>query len=415
MSNFEIGSAVLCLAAAGGFLNTRIFRLPSAIGLMAISLFGSLVIVALGAAGWIDRSAIHALVAQIDFADVLMHNLLGLLLFAGALHVDITDLASNRLPIAALALGGTLISTVIVGLGTYFLMASLGLELSLAHAFLFGALISPTDPIAVLGILKSANAPEELSIQISGESLFNDGVGVVLFVGISAVAGGAAVSAGEFAILFAREALGGAMFGLGLGYLGFLLLRQIDDYSVEVLITLSMVLGGYAVAERLHLSAPIAAVVAGLVVGNQGRRVAMSDRTRQHVDMFWELLDEMLNAVLFLLLGLEATSLQLTPAIALAAALSIPLVLAARFTSVGITISGLLLRRSFPRNAVTLLTWSGLRGGISVALALSIPAGPVREALLVMTYAVVASSILVQGLSLRPALRWLGAVAPARP
>jgi monovalent cation:H+ antiporter, CPA1 family len=409
MTKFEIGSLILCLAAGAGYLNTRVFRLPSAIGLMATSLFGSLILLAAGELGWIQLEEIQYFVRDLDFGHVLMHNMLGLLLFAGALHVDLTALASHRRPIAALAVGATLTSTFLVGLGAFSLMRVLGHEISLANSFLFGALISPTDPIAVLGILKSAKAPEELSLQITGESLFNDGLGVVLFVGISAVASGEPITTTDFALLFAREAVGGVLFGLALGYVGFSLLKRIDDYSVEVLITLSMVLGGYAVAERIHVSAPISSVVAGLLVGNQGRRVAMSDLTRQHVDMFWELLDEMLNAVLFLLLGLEATVLKFSPGIALAAALAVPLVLLGRFVSVGATIYALGIRRSFPRNAVPILTWSGLRGGISVALALSLPAGTVRETLLVLTYAVVASSILVQGLSLRPVLRRLGA------
>ncbi|MEJ7596623.1 MAG: sodium:proton antiporter [Kofleriaceae bacterium] len=411
MSSFELAAVILSLAAAFGYLNARVIRLPSTIGLMAMALFGSLVIVGLDAAGIIDSTRLEQLVAQADFGHTLLHGMLGLLLFAGALHIDLTDLSTHRWPIGLLALGGTIVSTVIVGVASYLLMRVLGHDIGFINALLFGALISPTDPIAVLGILKSAKAPPELAVQIGGESLFNDGVGVVIFMVVLGVAAGGDMSAGDVAILFGREAVGGSLFGLALGYVGFRLLRGIDAYSVEVLITLALVIGGFAAAERLHVSAPIAVVVAGLVVGNQGRRLAMSDVTRHHVDLFWELLDEILNAVLFLMLGLEATRLRVTPELALAAGLTIPLVLLARLVSVAIPISLLRLRTRLSPHAIKVMTWGGLRGGISVALALSLPSGPVRDTILVLTYAVVACSILVQGLTLSRLLRRLGLCA----
>jgi len=252
----------------------------------------------------------------------------------------------------------------------------------------------------VLGILKSANVPHRISIQISGESLFNDGVGVVLFLIIEGSGHGGQLSFANMASLFAREALGGALFGFAVGYIGYRVLKSINDYSVEVLITLAIVLGGYAAAERLHISAPIAAVVSGLVIGNQGRRLGMSDETRHHVDLFWKLVDEILNAVLFLLLGLQATRLQLDRALFGAMALAILVTLGARFVSVALT-ARLLRRSSLPSNYVKILTWGGLRGGISVALALSLAPGPLREVILALTYAVVTFSILGQGLSLK--------------
>jgi CPA1 family monovalent cation:H+ antiporter len=296
-----------------------------------------------------------------------------------------------------------------VGALIYFLLGWCGRPISPMDALLFGALISPTDPVAVFGIVRSVGASHELEVNISGESLFNDGVGVVFFTVLLAGAGGGQVTAGGVATLFLREVVGGAAFGLAIGYVGFLLLRSIDDYTVEVLITLAMVLGGYVVGEKLHVSAPIAAVVAGLLIGNQGRRLAMSDTTRQHVDLFWKLLDEIFNAMIFLLLGLTVITLPLRRELAIAAVIAIPVTLGMRFISVAVPVA--LIRRSrelFP-HAIKLLTWGGLRGGISVALALSLPAGPARDTIIAMTYTVVAFSILVQGLTLGWLLRAIGA------
>ena len=405
MTSIEVAGVILTLAACLGYLNAKFLRFPSSIGLMAMSLLGSFAILGLEWGGLVSSEHLHALVLRADFANVLMHGLLGLLLFAGALHVDLADLADQRWPIAALALGGTLLSTALVGGATYFLMRALGRDIGLPGALLFGALISPTDPIAVLGILKSARAPRDLAVQISGESLFNDGVGVVLFLVISAASSGGDVTASGVALLFLREAVGGALFGLALGYLGFRLLRSIDDYSIEVLITVAMVIGGYAAAERVHVSAPIAAVVCGLVVGNHGRRLAMSDVTREHVDMFWKLIDEILNAVLFLMLGLEAARLRPNAIILIAAAIIIPIVLLARLTSVAAPVALLRTRLRFAPHSVQILTWGGLRGGISVALAMSVPEGPSRSSIFFLTYAVVVFSVLVQGLSLGSLLR----------
>ncbi len=411
MTGVELVAVFVSLAAVLAYVNARALRLPSAIGLMALALFVSFAVVGLGKYGIIDASRVQGLVARADFSDALMHGALGLLLFAGALHVDIVDLVAQRSSIATLALGSTLLSTAIVGAATFVLLRSLGHDIDLADAFLFGALISPTDPIAVLGILRSAKAPTELAVQISGESLFNDGIGVVLFMTISEASRSGHVTGTGMALLFARETLGGAAFGLALGYLGFRLLRSIDDYSVEVLITLAVALGGYALGERLHVSAPIAAVVAGLIVGNQGRRLAMSKLTREHVDVFWKLVDEILNAILFLALGLEATRLTVGPGMLLAAGLVVLIVLGARLISVAIPVSLLRMRSKFPPHAVKILTWGGLRGGISVALALSLRNGLFGDRIVLLTYAVVACSILVQGLSLGRVVRHLGSGA----
>ena len=408
MTDFQVVAVILTLTAALAYVNARFLRLPSAIGLMATALLASIVGLALDTLGVTDIGArVDALLDHVDLANSLLHGMLGLLLFAGALHVDLGELRELRRPIAALALAGTAISTVVVGVSAYYLFDLIGIPLSLVHCLLFGALISPTDPIAVLGILKSARAPRRLEVTITGESLFNDGVGVVIFLALLGVATGGDPGPSDVARLFLREALGGALFGLVIGYVGFRLLRSIDQYTVEVLITLAMVVGGYAGAELLHLSAPIAAVTAGLLIGNQGRALAMSDTTREHLDGFWELIDEILNAVLFLLIGLEVVHLELSWPLAIAAGVAVPLVLVARLISVTVPIAALAPTRRPDAGAITILTWGGLRGGISVALALSLPHGPERQVIVTVTYAVVVFSVLVQGLTLGRVVRRL--------
>ena len=409
MTTFQLAAVVITLAAVLAYGNAKLLKLPSSIGLMAVAMVGSLALIGLDHLDIVDLSPqVRQIVADIDFGNTLLHGMLGLLLFAGALHINLADLGAQRLAVAALALGSTVISTVLVGGATYVVLSLLGVGVRPIDALLFGALIAPTDPIAVLGMLRSAGAPPELEIRIAGESLFNDGIGVVVFTVVLSIAAGGSASAGDVAILFAREALGGAAFGLVSGYLALRLIRSIDDYSVEVLITLALVIGGYAAAEAIHVSAPIAAVVAGLAVGNQGRR-AMSDRTREHVDLFWKLIDEILNAVLFLLIGFVVMLVPISAEVAGAAAIAIPVVLLARLVSVAVPVSLLRLARapSSP-HSIKLLTWGGLRGGLSIAMALSLPESLARDVILVMTYAVVAWSILVQGLTFAPLLRRLG-------
>ncbi|HVV85352.1 MAG TPA: sodium:proton antiporter [Kofleriaceae bacterium] len=420
MTGFQIAAVLLTLTAALAYVNARLLRLPSAIGLMATALVASLVILVLDGAG-ITSLADHmrALLDQVDLSASLLHGALGLLLFAGALHVDLDELRRERGAIAALAFGGTLLSTALIGFGVYAIFALLGIDVPLIQGLLFGAVVSPTDPIAVLGILRTAGAPRRLEVVITGESLFNDGLGVVIFVALLSAAVGAHPSAGSIALLFVREALGGAAFGVASGYLAFLLLRSLDQYTVEIMITLALVVGGYAAAELLHVSAPIAAVTAGLLVGNQGRSRAMSRTTRDYLDAFWEVIDEILNAMLFLLLGLEVVRLRFSTPLLAASALAVPLVLAARLASVAVPMTWLRgLRRDAP-GAIRVLTWGGLRGGISVALALSLPPGAPRQAVLPVTYAVVAFSILVQGLTLGPLVRRVAAhhreAEPAQP
>lgn len=407
MTSFQLAAAVLTLTAGLAYVNARFLKLPSSVGLMATALVGSAALLVLDATGAIDLSPrVREVVAQLDFGNTLLHGMLGLLLFAGALHIDLADLGTEKSAVALLALGGTLASTAVVGVVTHAMLALLGHELRWIDALLFGALIAPTDPIAVLGMLKSAGAPRRLEVRIAGESLFNDGVGVVIFTVMLAIESGHGTTWSDAGLLFLREAVGGAAFGGLTGYVALRLLRSIDDYSVEVLLTLALVVGGYTAAELLHVSAPIGAVVAGLVIGNKARG-AMSDRSQVHVDLFWKLVDEILNAVLFLMIGLAIILVPVSWEVAGAAALAIPVVLGARWLAVGASMLALpAIRRSIP-HSVKLLTWGGLRGGLSIAMALALPPMPARDLILVMTYAVVAFSILIQGLSFGPLLRAL--------
>ncbi|NHZ80729.1 sodium:proton antiporter [Massilia sp. CCM 8695] len=406
----EIVAVILVLTALLAYLNHRFVGLPATIGIMAIALLLSAALMGLNALGIHGmHDAAVTLLRSVDFSRVLMQGMLSILLFAGALHVDLSRLRAFRMQIGMLAVFGTVISTVVVGALLWLVLPLLGLPLSLTYCMLFGALISPTDPIAVMGILKSAKAPESLEVVIAGESLFNDGVGVVLFALIAGIlVSGSTPSAGQAGMLLLREAGGGIAFGLVLGYITYRMLASIDSYQEEVLLTLAAVIGGYALASRLHISGPLAMVVAGLIVGNHGRASAMSDTTRQHVDSFWELLDAILNAVLFMLIGLEMIVVGMSPMLGVAAVAAIAITLLARYLSVGMPVA--LARRvaGLPHGSWQVLTWGGLRGGISVALALSVPASPEREILVTLTYAVVVFSILVQGGSIGTLIRrWI--------
>jgi monovalent cation:H+ antiporter, CPA1 family len=421
MELFEITAVLVTLAALFSYINERWCGLPTTIGLMMIALVFSLALIAAGFAfPDVERRA-DAIVGSIDFNDTLMHGMLGFLLFAGALHINLNDLARQRWLIASLASVGVAVSTVLVAGLAWGVFQIVGIEVRFIYCLLFGALISPTDPIAVLAILKRAGAPKGLEIKIAGESLFNDGVGVVIFLGLWEIATGEhGFDVGHLAALFLQEAVGGALFGLAIGYLAFLMLRTVDNYSVEILISLAVAAGGYALALALHLSGPIAMVVAGLLIGNHGRTLAMSPKTCEHLDTFWELADELLNAVLFVLIGLEVIILTFTGRYLLAGLLMIPAVLLARLISVAIPTGFLRRWRTLHPHAVRILTWGGLRGGISVALALSIPAVlrdgspvPEREVLLAVTYVVVVFSILVQGLTIGRVVQRSIAAEPA--
>ena len=405
----DIAATCLVITALLAYLNHRFVGMPTAIGVMAAALALSLALIGLDEMGlaYGVRRYEESLLRSIDFSSVLMQGMLSLLLFAGALHVDLSDLKDYRWPVGALAVLGTTLSTLVVGYAMWWVLPLVGLQLPLVHCLLFGALISPTDPIAVMGILKSARAPKELELVISGESLFNDGVGVVIFsLMLGMLASGLAPTAGQVSQLLLREAGGGLLFGLGLGYVTFLLLRSVDNYQVEVLLTLAAVTGGYALANKLHVSGPLAMVVAGLMIGKDGRALAMSDTTRRYVDMFWELLDEILNAVLFVLIGMEVLLVAFSLSELAATLVAVLVTLLARALTVGLPVAALPGAFNLPHGSWKVLTWGGLRGGISVALALSLPAGPERNTVVALTYGVVVFSILVQGLSIGHVTRW---------
>lgn len=406
MDALSAAAALITLAALFSWLNHRYIRQPPSIALLLFSLALSLGLVAVGKLGvdakWLALRTIGAV--RLDRA--LLDSMLSFILFAGALHVDLSELERRKWAVGFLASLGVVISAFLAGSALWAIFRALGHPLALIWCLLFGALISPTDPIAVLALLKRANAEKSLAIKMAGESLLNDGFGIVLFVLFLGIAmGGEKASAGSVALLFAREAAGGALFGLAIGYAAYRMLAAVDSYQVEVLLTLALVMGGYAAAEALQLSGPIAVVAAGILIGNHGRRYAMSALSRERVDIVWELIDEILNAVLFVMIGLELLRLDFDRTYAWAAALAIPAVLGARFLSVAVATLIPGLRRDFPLPVIGVLTWGGLRGAISVALALSLPQGAPRDAIITVTYVIVLFSILVQGLTLSRLLR----------
>ncbi len=405
MSLVETITVLVCLAALFSYVNERFLKLPATIGLMALGLSLSLIMVALGTIGIpVHRQAV-AFMQRIDFNETLMHGLLSFLLFAGALHFNVRNLFGQKWFIGTLASVGVALSTCLVGVLTYYAFGLIDVEIPFLYCLLFGALISPTDPIAVLGILKKAGAPKSLETKIVGESLFNDGVGVVVFLVLLGVATRGMTDPADVGLLFLEEVGGGALLGAALGFLTATMMRTIDDYRVEILLTLALVMGGYALADALHMSGPIAVVVAGLVIGSHARHSAMSETTRQYLDTFWELVDELLNAVLFVLIGLEILALTFEGRYLAAGLIGIPIVLAARFISVAVPLHLFRLWRTFSPYAAIILTWGGLRGGISVAMALSLPPGQVRDAIVGATYVIVVFSILVQGLTIERLIR----------
>jgi len=435
---FEIGAALLVLSGAFSWFNHAYLKLPHTIGLLLMALLASFALMALQAVfpslGLTDT--VSNAIGQIAFNVTVMNGMLAFLLFAGALHVDMAFLKSEKWAIGSMATIGVLLSTFIVGTGFYWLVNAFGVELPYTWAIVFGALISPTDPVAVLSILKTVNMPHSLEAKIAGESLFNDGVGVVVFsiavaiaVGstgaghgiehaaagaietVQATAGGGGhgaeggVTAGSIAKLFFVEAGGGALLGAFTGWLAYKMMGSIDEHAIEILITLGIVAGTYALAQRLHLSGPIAVVITGLLVGNKGAECAMSERTRTYLFGFWEMIDEILNSVLFLLIGLEILVLGISPKFGLIMLLCIPLVLAARFIAVSTPMRFLGMFKDFTRGAIPVLTWGGLRGGISVALALSLPPVEYKPVILAATYGVVVFSIIVQGLTVKSVVK----------
>lgn len=402
MEIYNLITLIIIITAAFAYINFKFLKLPATIGIMILSLAASLVVVAFGFLLPDLFFTVTDLISSIDFHNALMKVMLSFLLFAGAIHIDINKLKKESFSIAIFSTIGILISTFVIALLLYLLAPLLSFNISFIYCLLFGALISPTDPIAVLGILKKSNIPSSLETKISGESLFNDGIAVVIFVSIYRIIGQGFenISAWEIVWLFIKEALGGLLFGAILGYIGFLLLKSIDNYIIEILITLAIVMGGYLLADTLHISGPLAMVIAGLITGNKSREEGMSDVTRDYIDKFWEMIDEVLNAILFLLIGFEMLVVPFNPKLIWLGAFSIIIVLLARLVSVALPVSLLKKKNLFEKNAIPILTWGGLRGGISVALALSLPKSHESEIFVSITYIIVLFSIIVQGLSI---------------
>lgn len=399
---FDLVAAFIGLTTLLTYINYRFIKLPPAIGVMATALVLSLLAHLLTMAGYpLIEAEMQHLIQDIDFSQVLMTWFLPALLFAGALHVNFADLREFRWPIGLLATVGVVLSTFAVGTAAFYLFEAIGWKISYIYCLIFGALISPTDPIAVMGILKTSGAPRPLQYTIIGESLFNDGSAIVAFsILLGVLALGQAPTAGDIGLLFAKEAIGAIVFGGVMGYIGFRMLRTISDHQVTIMLTLAMVFGGAALAEKLHVSAPIAMVVAGLIIGNHGRHLAMDDSTRESLDAFWEVIDSILNALLFALIGMELLILPFHWLHVMAAMLLGLIVLGARlFTIAPAVVLARKLGKAVPPGTSRLLTWGGLRGGVSVALVLSLPPGFERDTLVALTYIVVLVSILVQGLS----------------
>lgn len=410
MTTLQIASLLIVFAGAFGAINYLFFKLPSAIGILVVAFLASLAVLAIDwfAPGLGVALQVREFVSELEFSDTLLGWMLGLLLFAGALHVRIEDLREQAWTIALMATLGIGLSTAVVGVGFSWVTG-----MPLLAALTFGALISPTDPVAVLGVLKEADLPRSLETKIAGESLFNDGVGYVVFLVLVGLAfpspgGHAPQDAAGVALFFVQEAGGGALLGATLGWLVFQVMKRIDDFPLEVLLSLGLAFGGYELALALHVSGPIMAVVAGLFIGDQGVKYGMSEETRRYLDAFWKLVDEILNAVLFLLIGVEVFVVTFNADFLTAGVVAIGLALVGRLSAVFAPIMLLRPFRSYDKGVVPIMTWGGLKGGISVALALSLPESEWKPLILTATYTVVLFSIIVQGLTIAPLAKRLG-------
>ncbi|WP_339701313.1 sodium:proton antiporter [uncultured Roseivirga sp.] len=407
MSIFTVITILTVLSAAFAFINTKFLKLPFTIGLMIIAICFTLVITIAGSFNPFILEEANLIIDSIDFETALLDIMLSFLLFAGALHTKIDGLKKQRMPIALFATMGVLISTFIVGTLMYYIVQALGHQIDYIYCLLFGALISPTDPIAVLGILKDANAPKKLETKIVGESLFNDGVGVVIFLVIFKIAqqGVGAIEASEVGLLFFEEVVGGIALGLLAGWLVFQLMKVIDHYETEVMITLALVMGLSSLAHLIHVSGPLAVVVAGIFIGNKSPKIAWSETTQNYVDKFWELLDVLLNAILFVLIGLELLIITINGEYITFGLIAIPVTLLARYLALSGPVALFKKKLDFIPKTNLIMTWGGIRGGISIALALSLEPNMERELFLTVTYIIVVFSIIGQGLTLGPLVR----------
>ena len=408
MDYYSIATILIVISSIFGYINVRFLKLPTTIGLMLITIILTILLLIIGQFNDTLLLQEKEFISSIDFETILLDVMLSFLLFAGALHTNFEQLRVQRAPVLVFATLGTLASTFLVGILIYFLLQILGLNVEFIYCLLFGALISPTDPIAVLGILKKANAPKILETKIVGESLFNDGVGVVVFLTIFSIAASPNSDLGftHVAKLFAEEVIGGVALGLVLGWITYKMLKSIDDYEVEVIITIATVMGGTMLAQHLHTSAPLAMVTAGLFVGNDRvRESAMSESVEAYIDKFWELIDVLLNTILFVLIGMEMLILTLNLNFIVAGLIAVPIVLLCRYLSLWFPIKFFSKKLGFVRNTNLIMTWGGLRGGISIALALSLKPEMHRELFLVITYIIVIFSIIGQGLSVESVIK----------
>lgn len=407
MDFLEIIALLFFITSIGGYINNKWIKLPNTIGLLLFSTLISVVLVVLHKTGLIDLSHTAKIVSSISFDDLLLHGFLAVLLFAGALNVNASELKTYKLPITVFSTIGVAISTFAIGFALNFATKMFHVEVPILYCLIFGALISPTDPVAVLSILNKQNSAQELKIKITGEALFNDGTGVVLFIFMLSLIAGKPIELTLFNVTFLliKQIIGGALLGLLLGLATFYILKTIDAYDVEILITLTLAVGSFALAEILGVSAPIATVVAGLVIGNKARHFAMSEKTKEHVDSFWNLMDEILNGVLFVLMGLEIVLINLDIENIILSLGAIIVVILARYISVIVSMSLFWKKYAFNYKTPILMTWGGLRGGISIALALSLPDSEYKNIILSITFATVIFSIICQGLTLGVLIR----------
>jgi CPA1 family monovalent cation:H+ antiporter len=400
MTLYATFSIIIVLAALFAYLNHRFIKLPPSIGLMLIALLTSLTLVVIGTVYPVLLKDASNILKNFDFSELLLGSMLSFMLFAGAIHIKLDELKKEKLPVILFSTLSVILSTFIIGTGIYYLLSLFNLQTSYIYCLLFGSLISPTDPIAVLSILKSVKIPKSLEMKLAGESLFNDGVAVVVFLTLLQVAQKTLSFRWlDIAGIFVREAFGGLMLGIVIGYLGFLLMRSIDNYRVEVLLTLAMVMGGYSLASILQISGPLAMVAAGILTGN-GKKYSMSDTTTEYVDKFWELVDDILNTILFVLIGFELLLIPFISSYLLLGIITIVMVILTRFISIWLPAHIIRLKEKINNRTIFILTWGGLRGGISIALALSLKPEFSKDLFLALTYFVVAFSILFQGLTI---------------
>lgn len=406
MKLFDVVSIIIVISAFFSYFNLKYLKLPNTIGLMLLTIIGSVVLILLKFLGLNINEHILIFSKSISFDKALLEWMLGFLLFSGSLGVNVDDLKEEKISITIFSTFSLVVSILIISSGLYYITDFLGIALSYIYCLLFATLVSPTDPIAVLGILKKLGVPKDLETNIVGESLFNDGVGVVIFIVLLGVLDGTTpFSLGSVSLLFFQEAIGGLFLGTALGFLTYKMIKKIENYQIEILLTLALVTGGYSLASLLHVSGPLAVIASGLLIGGHGRNYGMSEKSREHLDIFWEILDEILNAILFTLIGLEILVLSFSMDYLLLSILVIPLALLGRFLSIGLPVIILKKFRTFSDNTVKIMTWGGLRGGLAIALAISLPESKEKNLIIVMTYAIVVFSILFQGLTMKYLLK----------